>query len=183
MVSDRQLTEGESEPRQPTTSFARRVLHLTARLEDGLLVLLLVAMIGLAITQIVLRNLFASGILWGDACVRVLVLWVGLLGAMVAARNDKQITVDVLSRILPQRWRDGMRVVTDLFTALVSAVVAWHAARLVLDEYQYHAIAFANVPAWLCQSVLPLAFGIIGLRYLAFAVVHLGQAVKRQERA
>ena len=40
--------------------------------------LILTAMIVLAATQIVLRNLFDSGIIWGDAALRVAVLWVGL---------------------------------------------------------------------------------------------------------
>ena len=168
-----------TQPRQ--SSVVSRVLKLTAQLEDGILVLLLSVMIILGITQIVLRNLFHSGILWGDACLRVLVLWVGLLGAVAATRDDKQITVDVLSRMLPQRWRSAVRVLTDLFTATVSALVAWYGWQMMLVDYEFATLAFAKVPAWVCQLVVPVAFAIIAVRHLAFAVVHCRESVKPEE--
>ena len=46
------------------------------RLEDGALVLALVSMLVMALTQIVLRNVFDSGFLWAESFLRILVLWV-----------------------------------------------------------------------------------------------------------
>jgi TRAP-type C4-dicarboxylate transport system permease small subunit len=150
-----------------------RLAGLLARLEDALLVVLLSAMILLAGGQIVLRNGFDAGLVWADPLLRVLVLWVGLVGAMAAARADRHITVDVLSRLLPDRPRRYTRALTDACTATVCAVLAWHSARLVVTEYQSGAIAFADVPAWACELILPLGFAVIGLRYLALAVGRL----------
>ena len=118
----------------PEPSVVSRLLRVTALVEDALLVLILAAMVGLAATQIVLRNLFDGAILWADPMLRVGVLWVGMIGAMVATRSDKQISVDAVSRFLPMRWKARVRIVTDMFTAGVSAVVAWSALRLVLDD-------------------------------------------------
>ena len=67
------------------------------RAEDALLVLLLSAMIVLAATQIMLRNFFDSGFVWIDPLLRVLVLWLGLIGATVATRNNRHIRIDLLS--------------------------------------------------------------------------------------
>jgi TRAP-type C4-dicarboxylate transport system permease small subunit len=108
-----------------------------------------------------------------------MVLWVGMLGAMVATRHDKQISVDVLSRFLPRRWKSVVRVVTDLFTAGVAAVVGWHAGRLVLDDRAAGSVVFASVPVWVCELILPLAFTVIALRYAAFAVRHARQVSDR----
>ena len=58
------------------------------RAEDALLVILLTAMIVLACTQILLRNFFDSGIVWIDPLLRVMVLWLGLVGATVATRHN-----------------------------------------------------------------------------------------------
>jgi TRAP-type C4-dicarboxylate transport system permease small subunit len=157
----------------PEPSFVSRLLRMTAIVEDGLLVLILAVMVGLAATQIVLRNLFDGAILWADPMLRVGVLWVGMIGAMVATRSDKQITVDAVSRFLPGRWKARVRVITDLFTAVVSAVVAWSALRLVLDDRAAGGTAVAFVPVWICEVVLPFAFGVIALRYLLFAVKNL----------
>ena len=115
-------------------SVAMRLLRAFGLFEDAVLVLLLGAMIGVAGAQIVLRNLFDGALLWADPLLRVAVLWVGMIGAMVATRGDRQITIDVVSRFLPDRWRAGVRVVTDLFTAAVAAAVAWSALRLVLGD-------------------------------------------------
>ena len=45
------------------------------RAEDALLVLLLSTMILLAGTQIVLRNMLDTGVVWIDPLLRVMVLW------------------------------------------------------------------------------------------------------------
>jgi TRAP-type C4-dicarboxylate transport system permease small subunit len=68
-------------------------------------------------------------------------------------------------------------VVTDLFTAGVSAAVAWHAGRLVLEDRAAGSEVFASVPLWVCELVLPLAFGVIAGRYLLFAIRHARVAV------
>lgn len=146
--------------------------RLVAVVEDTLLVAILTVMIVLAGTQIALRNVFDTGLLWADPALRVMVLWVGMIGAMVATRFDKQISVDAVSRFLSPQWQARVRVVTDLFTAVVSAAVAWHALRLVLDDKVAGSTVFASVPVWVCEMVLPLAFGLIALRYLLYAVDH-----------
>ena len=65
---------------------------MLAAVEDGILVSLLAAMIGLAGTQIVLRNLWDTSIGWGDPLLRVTVMRVGLLGAMAANRRTAGAT-------------------------------------------------------------------------------------------
>jgi len=170
-------------PEEERPSLVARLLRATGAVEDAILVLLLAAMIALAGTQIVLRNLIGGGILWADPLLRVLVLWVGLLGAVAATRDDKQITVDVLSRLLPPRARAAGRVVTDLFTAAVTAFLAFHSARLVLDERAAGTTAFASVPTWVCELVLPIAFGVIALRYLLLCITHFREAVRREVEA
>jgi len=162
-------------------SFLRRVTRLVSAAEDIMVVVLLTAMILLAGTQIALRNVFHSGLLWADPGLRVMVLWVGMVGAMVASRFDKQISVDAVSRFLSPRGRARVRVLTDLFTSLVSALVAWHAARLVLDDRAAGSMVFASVPVWVCESILPIAFGVIAIRYLLYAVAHVRTVATRGE--
>lgn len=152
-------------------------LRTLGRIEDALLVALLVAMVGLAAWQIAARNLFDTALIWGDPLLRVLVLWVGFLGAVAAARDDRQINVDVVSRVAAEPWRSRIRVVTDLFTAAVSGFLSWQAVRFVRDAAEYQETAFASVPLWLAASVLPAAFGLLALRYLMLAAFHLRRSL------
>ncbi len=158
-----------------------RLQRAATTFEDALLVTLLSAMILVAGAQIVLRNLFDGAILWADPLLRVAVLWVGMIGAMVATRSDKQIAIDALSRFLPEHWKFRFRVVTDLFTAAVSAVVAWSAFRLMMGDREAGGMAISFVPVWVCESILPVAFAVIALRYLLFAVEHLRQSGASEE--
>jgi TRAP-type C4-dicarboxylate transport system permease small subunit len=112
---------------------------------------------------------------------RVGVLWVGMIGAMVATRSDKQISVDAVSRFLPARLKARVRITTDVFTAVVSAVVAWSAYRLVLDDRAAGVTAIAFVPVWVCEAIIPVAFGVIAIRYLLFAVKHMKLSFSRED--
>jgi TRAP-type C4-dicarboxylate transport system permease small subunit len=158
-----------------------RLLWLTQLVEDALLVLLLTAMIVLAGAQIVLRNLFDSAIVWADPLLRVGVLWVGMIGAMVATRGDKQIAIDAVSKFLPPRTKAGIRVVTDIFTAVVSAVVAWSAYRLMLEDRAAGGLTIGFVPVWICEAVVPVAFAVIAVRYLVYAIRHARESVVKVE--
>ena len=120
----------------------------------------------LATLQIALRDLLGTGIAWVDPALRVLVLWVGLLGAVAASREGRHITIDVLSRLLPPRVDAAVHGATSLCTAAVAALVAYHGARFVRSEFGFESVAFSGIPAWALESVIPFAFAAIALRYL-----------------
>ena len=163
------------DPREPERAGPERALH---RVEDAVLAVLLGAIVLLAPLQIALRELFGTGLAWVDPLLRALVLWVGLLGALAASRDGRQISIDAISRILPARARAAAAALTSLITAGISGLVAYHGARFVHSEFQFESVAFSGIPAWLLESVIPFAFGWIALRYLL-----LGWAEARALRA
>ncbi len=149
-----------------------KILHT---IEDSLLVFILLTMITLAFSQIVMRNIFDTGTIWLDPLLRVLVLWAGLMGALVATRENKQISIDVLTRILPPKLKTVSNIITRSFAATVSAIIAWHSFRFLFDEWQSGATAFASVPAWIPESIIPFGFSVIALRYFFQVVTSLKQ--------
>jgi len=151
---------------------ANRVLRALARVEDTLLVLMLLALVVLSGGQILLRNLFDTGLLDLDSILRLLVLWSAMFGAMVATRQRRQIHIDVWSERLGPRARLVVRLLIQLFTTGVCAVVAWNTGAFVVLEYGTGSTVFASVPTWLAAGIFPLAFGLITFHY----VVHLVSA-------
>ncbi|MCD6059871.1 MAG: C4-dicarboxylate transporter permease [Moraxellaceae bacterium] len=145
---------------------AIRVLHA---LEDAILVGLLLAMVGVAVTQIVLRNGFDGGFLWAETFLRVLVLWIGLAGAMAASREHRHISIDILGRFLPHRAARWVAVFNALFTAGICGALSWYTLEFVKLEYEVPTEAFAGIPTWVCESIMPFAFAVIALRYLLLA--------------
>ena len=148
-----------------------QLLQLIRRVETTLLVLLLGAMIGLAGTQIILRNLFDSGISWSDPLLRVLVLWVGMLGAMIATQQDKHIRIDLLTRYIPEQWHHYTTRLTNLFSAIVCGLLSWHSGRFVFYEWQDGATLVNDVPVWVAESILPFGFGVMTLRFALLMVL------------
>ncbi len=150
-----------------------RLILILHKIEDALLVSLLLVMICLAVFQIVLRNGFDAGIVWADPLVRVLVLWLGLIGAMVASRSDNHISIDLVSKYLPARYKKFNRLAVYLFTAVTCCFMTWHSARFVLMEKADGFPAFFSVPVWICETVIPFAFCIITIRYTLFFLEQL----------
>ncbi|MGH8496673.1 MAG: TRAP transporter small permease [Gammaproteobacteria bacterium] len=156
-------------------AFLGRLDRLGRRLENASLVLLLSAMIALAAAQIFLRNVLDSGLVWADELLRILVLWVAMLGAVAASRDRHQITIDILSRFLPQRARIVTGLLVDLFTAGIAGLLAWHSGRFVAETLEYGDRILGDLPAWLFQAILPVAFGLIAWRYLLFFLGRIGE--------
>ena len=161
------------------TSFTQTIVTVLQKIEVGILIGLLLSMIFMAVLQIVLRNLFDSGILWGDALIRILVLWIGLIGAMVASRNNHHISIDVISRFLPERIKELTNLMTAIFTSLVCAVMTYFSIGFVIMEKEDGLMAIANIPVWVCESIIPVSFAIISLRYIILSFTCLSKLLKR----
>lgn len=157
-----------------------RMVSLVQKVEDYILIGLLLIMITLAVLQIFLRNFFDSGIVWGDSLVRVLVLWIGLVGAMIASRTDNHISIDILSRYLPSEIKRFASLATHVFTTVVTALMTWFSLEFVRLEMEVNLNAFALVPAWVCESIIPIAFGVISIRYALFSIQVFAELVSKR---
>ena len=162
---------------------ASRALGLLHTAEDTFLALLLLAMVVLAPLQIFLRNFFDMGLTWADPLIRVLVLWIGLLGAVAASRGNRQISIDVVSRLLAPRAQAVVGVLTGAFTSAVSGLVAWHSGRFVATELAYESVAFSGIQAWIFQIVIPFSFGAIAIRYALYTLADLAVVLGIRESA
>ena len=138
--------------------------------ESALLILLFCAALGTAAFQVIARNVADTGLAGGEAFVRVLVLWITMIGALVASRNDSHIRIDVVTRMVGVRGRSVLRRVAAWFTAVVALVLAWYAAQFVRVEYEDGNVAFWAVPVWVCELVMPFGFALMGVRYLLRAM-------------
>lgn len=87
-----------------------RLIKGYAAFEDGVLMLIFASTLGLAVMQILLRNFFDIGLIWLESYLRMQVLWLAMLGAMVATREGGHIRIDLLARFIQGkliRYFDG----------------------------------------------------------------------------
>ena len=138
--------------------------------EKLLLTLMFFTMLAVAAIQIVMRNVFGSGLLWGDDLIQVTVLWTGFFAASFAARRGKHINIDVISRFLPYHLSNLAYRLVFLCTTILCSLAAYFSYQFILLEMEDNAIAFLDVPVWVTESIIPLAFLVIAWRYLLLAV-------------
>jgi len=153
--------------------------------EDGLIVAVLLFMVLMAVLQIVLRNFFGTSLVWIEPFLQNAVLWIGLLGAMIASRRDEHIRIDIASHYLSPALQRWLSVLVDFFTAAICALVAWHSVKFVFGEggeFYYGGAGFGSVPSWFLQSIIPVGFALIAGRYAILLVLDvLGKRPPMQE--
>ncbi len=145
--------------------------------EDVALVSLLSGMILLAVGQIGLRELLGTGIVWADELVKLMVLWLAMIGSIAACRDNRHIRIDVFSHILPARLILATRIVVDIFAATVCAIIAWQAYRYLQLEIEFADVVLVDTPAWLAHSVVPIAFALSAYRFLILVFRHIGDLI------
>ncbi len=136
--------------------------------ENTALVVLLATMIGVAVAQIVNRQLLGStfSLAWADELVKMIVLWLAMVGSIAACRDNKHIRIDLITHILSGNIVSWIKVVVDLFAAAVCAVIGWQAYRLVREEVSWGDTILIDVPMWIAHAIVPLAFLLISYQFL-----------------
>jgi len=138
--------------------------------ETILLVIILSVMVLLAFVQVVLRNLFDQGILWGDILLRHLVLWVGFLGASLATREEKHISIDLLTRFVSKQGQHIVRAITNFFALFICYLLASASITFVADEKMVGTTLFSDVQAWYFQLIIPVGFILMAFRFFVLGI-------------
>jgi TRAP-type C4-dicarboxylate transport system permease small subunit len=135
------------------------------RAEKFLIAATLSIMILLAFLQIILRNVFSTGISWGDSLVRYLVLWVGFIGASLASKEEKHITIEVFSRWFSGHGNRYLKGIPHLVSAIICGLLTFAAWTFVQNEAQMGGTTFLEIPVWIPQIIIPITFALMTLRF------------------
>jgi TRAP-type C4-dicarboxylate transport system permease small subunit len=145
---------------------APRLLRVINKAEDWFLITMLSTMVVLAIAQIFYRNIFGEGVVWIDPLLRILVLWTAISGAVIATRTDNHIKIDFFTKYFSDWFCALMQRIVYAFCFFICGLISWHAVRFVRMDYEVGTIAFASVPAWVTELIIPAGFFLIAVRYL-----------------
>jgi len=163
--------------------FWERMDQTIGRLEKAIMVLFLGLMIVAAFAQIALRNFVGVGLPWSESLVRYLVLWVGFIGASLAAREGRHITIEVIKLRPSAGGRRYLAAVSELCAVGVCTVMTWAAVKFVRDDAQIGNRTFLDLPTWVLETIIPAAFAIMSLRFLLRAIRALRRDAARREPA
>jgi C4-dicarboxylate transporter, DctM subunit len=140
------------------------VIGILTLLEDGIAALALAAMVVLPLSEIIVRRLFGVGVPGSGPFVQHLTLWIGFLGAAIASREGKLLSLATGTFIPAGRVRDTATAFASAVAAAMATVLAWGGVQLVQSERETGSIIAAGVPVWVGQLALPIGFALIALR-------------------
>lgn len=137
------------------------------RLESFLLVTTLLVMMFFAFLQVFLRNVMDSGIHWADVFNRLMVLWIGFFGATLAASEDKHLSLELLTKFMPERFKPIIGLFTRIFVVIVTALMTHYSWLFFIDQITYESstLLFEGVPIAWFTLVFPVGFGLLSFRY------------------
>jgi tripartite ATP-independent transporter DctM subunit len=136
---------------------------LANRVENVVATLALGGIMLLPLAEIAVRRVFGTGIPGAAPFAQNLTLWVGLLGAAIAAREGKLLTL-ATGEFLPASIGKATHVIAAFAGAAVSMMFAIGGWDLVTTERAAGDIIAVNVPVWISAVVFPVAFGLIAAR-------------------
>ncbi len=135
-----------------------------ARAEEWLLAAALAAMTILPLLPIPLRALLHVQIKGQTAIVQHLTLVVAMLGAAIAARDGRLLSLAAVGLLPRGRWLAAGKLFAAAVAAAVGAWLCVAGVRFVLAERAAGAPLAYGVPAWVVQLVLPAGFALVAIR-------------------
>lgn len=140
------------------------------RLEDWLLTLVLAAMCLVPDVELILRATLRAGIFGAASIVQHLGLVVSMLGAAVATRERRLLTITAVTLLLPESARARVSAFADALAAAVCVLLATGGVAFVAAERSSGTTVAYGMPTWCVQLLMPAGFLVIGWRLLSRAV-------------
>lgn len=143
----------------------RFLLPYVHSLENAINILMLIAIALLPLVEIVGRKLTGEGIPGSIDYVRHLTLWIGFLGAALAARQNRHLALAFVSLL-----GGSLQRIAQGFASAVAAGASLSLAIASLQMVQADRASVSTVgvfPQWVAEIVMPLGFAVVGLCFLS----------------
>jgi tripartite ATP-independent transporter DctM subunit len=142
----------------------QRAAGIGRGIESLIAAVAILAMAILPVSEMLLRP-FDVSIRGQIEFVKYLTLWVAFLGAMIATREKRHLTLSTGLNVLPERLSRYGGLLAAAASTAVTAGLAWAGLTQVLATYEFSMSGQGNwLPSWVHESVIPLAFAVITVR-------------------
>jgi C4-dicarboxylate transporter DctQ subunit len=135
------------------------------RLEEAFMIAALVCMTLLTFVQVVLRYVFATGLVWSLEATTYLAAWLVLVGMSYGVRTEAHIAVDLLtSRLAPLAARAVAAVALGCGLAYCGLMIYGSGALIEGLLRLGNDARDIPLPRWLLTGIMPVAFVLLALR-------------------
>jgi len=113
---------------------------------------------------------------WMPQAARLLLIWSAFLGASLATRARRHIVIDVVTKSISRRSRAWASVAASVVAAGLCATLAVAATHVVHSNWD-QATVLPGIKSGPAHIIVPLALGIIALRFLKIGLEDLDGAL------
>ena len=101
------------------SEFKKVIRWIDINAQPIFIMIMFIAMTCLIILQVILRFFFGSGFSWGEEVAVYLFVWTTLVSISYAFRNNRQINVEFLKDLLPEKIRRVLMIIIDITMIIV----------------------------------------------------------------
>ena len=134
--------------------------------EDVAVSLTLASMMTLPLLEAVTRKFLRTGIASTVVLLQHLTLIVGMLGAAIAARENRLLALSTLGNKVQGRWKSTVSIFSGSWAAAISIFFFGAGVQFVSAERAASKMLTDGIPVWWIQAILPLGFAVIAFRIL-----------------
>ena len=145
---------------------SRLVSDTVGRIVGYITMALTTVMLTLVLAQVVFRG-FRASISWSEELSRMLLIWIGMLGAGIGVKHGAHVGMDILVEYLPRRAALVVSILIKIAVIIFSIVFAYHATIAAAAAQRVYA---TTLPWTLFVPKLALP---IGSCLIAFHSIHL----------
>ena len=140
----------------------RRFGHWTGKVVEALLAALMLGMVMMVFGNVVLRYGFNSGIVFSEEMSRFCLIWMIMIGAVLAQKENSHFIVDVFP-VLSPRATAMMELLTSVFVLIFSGVFVWWGIDFVEFAW-FRTSELADIPLWWIHLPWP----VLGVSWVIF---------------
>jgi C4-dicarboxylate transporter, DctM subunit len=144
-------------PEEPESKWRRYFHHG----ENTIVTLALAALVVLPLAESVLRKTLHLGLSGSTALVQHFTLILGMIGGVIAARENRLMPLSTLTTLLKGRMKAAALIFSGTCSATVVALLSWASWQFVLSERPSGDILAYGIPVWVVQLVMPIGFALL----------------------
>lgn len=145
-------------------SLSERTFSVLHRIENLTSVTILLILAVLPILEILIRKFFLAGIPGSTIFVQHFTLWIGFLGAAIAARDGKLLALTAGPALL----RGFAKIIAQIFAGAVGCAISILLCIASIELIQAEAAGgkelILGISVWMTQIAMPVGFALVAIR-------------------
>ena len=108
---------------------------------DWIIGLIMGSIVAILFVGVILRYVFNTPLFWSEEVAVLGLIWITFLGGAILTRQDKHVSITILSDMCPRAMGRGMQILSDILVVIILVFMVWQSWALC------GRLAFSTTPA------------------------------------